>query len=229
MPIAFLLGTLTLMGILWFKSRKAALGRHDFAQALRAFAAVFGSFATTGLAIGGRWGLAAVALLATLAFLRSLFNAWRGALPFGQKSKRTKTETAYLRMQLDHDSGEMDGQVKAGTFRGVVLSVMQVSQLITLRDEINAADFESLPLIDAYLDHRSSDWRGEFNFQDAETDIPMDEAQALEILGLSAGASAIEIKRAHRELISKVHPDRGGSGHLAAQVNAAKELLLQRR
>ncbi len=56
----------------------------------------------------------------------------------------------------------------------------------------------------------------------------MDEAQALSILGLEAGASESDIIAAHRRLMQKLHPDRGGNDYLASQLNAAKALLLQK-
>lgn len=50
------------------------------------------------------------------------------------------------------------------------------------------------------------------------------EARAL--LGLPVDADAQAIRAAHRRLIASVHPDRGGTEALAAQINAARDLLL---
>lgn len=54
----------------------------------------------------------------------------------------------------------------------------------------------------------------------------MNQAQALSTLGLQAGASKEEIISAHRKLMQKFHPDRGGNDFLASQINDAKDTLL---
>jgi small-conductance mechanosensitive channel len=54
----------------------------------------------------------------------------------------------------------------------------------------------------------------------------MTKKDALDILGLKPGATREEILSAHKRMIQKVHPDRGGSDTLAAQINKAKDVLL---
>lgn len=54
----------------------------------------------------------------------------------------------------------------------------------------------------------------------------MSRERALEILDLSGDPGAEEIRAAHRRLIQRLHPDRGGSKYLAQQLNEAKQRLL---
>jgi curved DNA-binding protein CbpA len=54
----------------------------------------------------------------------------------------------------------------------------------------------------------------------------MTRAEALSVLGLEEGASAEDVRRAHRRLIVLVHPDRGGTPYLAARLNQARDVLL---
>ena len=56
-----------------------------------------------------------------------------------------------------------------------------------------------------------------------------DIAQARALLGLSPDADPDAIRAAHRRLIASVHPDKGGTEALAAQINAARDLLLADR
>ncbi|MDT9599339.1 J domain-containing protein [Sphingosinicella rhizophila] len=54
--------------------------------------------------------------------------------------------------------------------------------------------------------------------------MPVDDARRL--LGVGPNASLAEIRDAHRRLITKVHPDAGGSAELANRVNAARDTLV---
>ncbi|MCI4590870.1 J domain-containing protein [Sphingobium sp. BYY-5] len=51
-------------------------------------------------------------------------------------------------------------------------------------------------------------------------------ARARALLGVAPDADAKAIRAAHRRLIASVHPDKGGTEALAAQINAARDLLL---
>ncbi len=54
----------------------------------------------------------------------------------------------------------------------------------------------------------------------------MSEEEAMDVLGLKADYTEDDVKQAHRKMMQKNHPDRGGSDYLAAQINTAKDVLL---
>ena len=57
--------------------------------------------------------------------------------------------------------------------------------------------------------------------------VSADEAQARAVLGVARNATAADIAEAHRRLIARVHPDRGGSNDQVHEANAARDLLLR--
>ncbi len=145
--------------------------------------------------------------------------------------KQSTVESRFIRMTLDHDSGEMDGEVLDGQFAGRRLSDLTLDDLIALHDECRADD-ESTKLLGAYLDRiYGDDWHSRASGEDASSSANtatgmMSEDEAHEILGLRSGATREEIIEAHRRLMQKLHPDRGGSTYLAAKINRAKDILL---
>ncbi len=56
----------------------------------------------------------------------------------------------------------------------------------------------------------------------------MTREQALAILELTGNPTEDEVKAAHHRLMKKIHPDQGGSGYFATQLNQAKDLLLNK-
>ena len=155
--------------------------------------------------------------------------------PSAQRSSGTvsRVRSALIEMELDHDTGAMDGTVLAGNWAGRRLGTLDDAALQDLLAECRRSDPDGARLLEAYLDRRSPGWR-----EHAEPDEhprprhpaadTMTEEEAYDVLGLSPGASPDEIRRAHRNLMKKLHPDQGGSTYLAARVNQAKEILLGR-
>ena len=175
------------------------------------------------------WSVKAVARADPKGLVRRLAS-------FGQRANKTagqvsQVRSAFLEMELDHDTGAMNGRLLAGRLAGASLDALDLPTLVALLGEI---DEESRSLLAAYLDRRSPRWR-----EDAQSGAAagesgaarsgkMTEEEAYQILGLEPGASAEEIGRAHRVLMKKLHPDQGGSTYLATRVNQAKDVLLRR-
>lgn len=89
-----------------------------------------------------------------------------------------------------------------------------------------------LPVLVNYAPHLAQLWV-RFNArkqkpQNAHASGKMSVEEAYQILGLSADASKEAIIAAHRRLMQKNHPDRGGSDYLATKINLAKKTLLDR-
>lgn len=161
---------------------------------------------------------------------------WRRSRPIqpssGYSGGRTSTvSSTHLEMELDHDTGEMDGMVLSGPHEGSRLSLLSEDDLLAFYIEI-IADAESAALLESFLDRYHPGWQERvdpenFDRQSHATGSEkMTRQEAYQILGLEPGATKEEIHQAYRRLIKGVHPDGGGSAFLTAKINAAKDLLL---
>lgn len=194
-----------------------------------------GFFALTlALALSGRvhWLTAALAALPLLA--RTLVTTAARAWPLlrlwsqaGGPRVAPRFRTPTLEVRIDLATGAIDGTVTAGRFAGQALSALTRQQLEQLRAELDPADRKSLLLLNAYLARRFGS-AGNSGPQPPTTERP-DTDEALRILGLAPGASREDILQAHKRLMQKLHPDRGGNDYLAAKVNAARDELLGSR
>lgn len=146
-------------------------------------------------------------------------------------AKRSSVRTAALEMELDHDSGALEGIVLAGRHESKVLGRMGLDELLELYADL-AADFESRQLLETYLDGRFPVWRddakadGRHGKGVAPGSGPMTKEEAYKVLGLETGATAADVRQAHRRLMQRLHPDLGGTSFLAARINEAKDVLL---
>ena len=130
-------------------------------------------------------------------------------------------------MELNHASGTVDGDVLSGRHRGRRLGDLSIEQVVEHLSDCRRDDTEAVALLEAYLDRREPAWREATEAPKARAGSGMTREEALATLGLPGGATRDEIKAAHHRLMKKLHPDQGGSNHLAAQVNQAKDLLLR--
>lgn len=169
-------------------------------------------------------------LAGAAALLRRAYAKLATARKPGQKSR---VYSDALMMELDLDSGEMNGLVLKGAMNGSELNQLDEAELLTLYDDLEDWP-ESRQLFETYLDRRVADWRDRVD-PDAGAGLgtppgsgAMTEQEAYEILGLAPGAGEADIRKAHRRLMKRMHPDAGGSAALAARLNEAKDLLLRR-
>ena len=101
----------------------------------------------------------AVGLFHTFNTIRSFTNRMKaGASPGPTPGQTSEVETEFFRMDLDHDTGEMDGAVLQGTYEGRALRELGLSDLLALLDECRA-DRQSAALLEAYLDRVHEEWR----------------------------------------------------------------------
>jgi hypothetical protein len=231
---AFLLGVVILLLLLW---AGIAFSKSDPKQVARLLRAIGGGAAMllaafllfrSEIAVAIPVGAFGLGLLGWTSFWSAPFWA-RTQRSAGQVSR---VRTAFLEVELDHDTGRMGGRVLAGSYQDASLDALDQATVIKLFSEI---DDDSRDLLAAYLDRREPGWR-----ENAQHDAgagagakpggvgKMTEQEAYQILGIQPGASKEEISRAHRSLMKKLHPDQGGTTYLAARINEAKDVLLRR-
>jgi hypothetical protein len=139
-------------------------------------------------------------------------------------------------MTLNHESGELDGELLDTVSKGRYLSEFGMSDLVALYVLAQSQYPDSTEVLAAYLDRNyGDDWREAANTKGDTTDGQesnatkggkMTKSEAYEVLGLDHNASQKEIIDTHRKLMLKLHPDRGGSNYLAAKINQAKDTLI---
>jgi DnaJ domain len=229
-----LLGVVALLLLLWAASAFVKADPKQVGRVLRWIGGVAALLLAGFLLFRGQIGVAIPLGVFGLGLL-----GWTSFWPasFGTRTQRSAGQTshvrtAFLEMELDHDTGRMHGRVLAGGYQGASLDALDRATLMKLLGEI---DDDSRDLLAAYLDRREPDWR-EHVQRDAGAGAgarpagggKMTEEEAYQILGLQLGASREQISRAHRSLIKKLHPDQGGTTYLAARINEAKDVLLRR-
>ena len=229
----FILGLAVLVVLLlvmrWFvTANPGQMARH-----LRMFGAFLAALAA--MVLLARGALAYALPLGMLSFWlmsNRQLAGWGGSSGARREGRTSKVVTDHLEMELDLDSGAMRGRVLKGFFAGRDIESLAPVEMALLWQDCRFSDPQSAQLIEAYLDRIHPSWREDMARAESESGLgpegEMTVEQAYEILGLKPGASADDIRSAHRDLMMKLHPDRGGSTYLAAKINEAKDVLLSR-
>lgn len=142
-------------------------------------------------------------------------NRTGGVAPF-------KTEHLDVKVAIQH--GAISGTIIKGPHIGESIESLKDDELAELEAYYKDRDVKSYYLIK--FARRAPSGKAQ-NQQQAPTFGDPSREEALQILGLSGSPTKEEIINAHRRLINRLHPDRGGSDFLAARVNQARDTLLK--
>ncbi|MFT5273704.1 MAG: hypothetical protein ACI9J2_000220 [Saprospiraceae bacterium] len=176
------------------------------------------------LVITGKIPVLFALISAVIPFYRKIMT-FKGLFQlFGRSLGPTKLTTQWLIVQYDFSNKGLDATVIQGEFEGKKLSQLNIEQLALLLEACKQ-DFQSRTAIHAFMAMRNSHEAPKSNTLNESG--ALSKQQAYEILGIESNANEEDIKSAHKRLMQKLHPDRGGSNYLAAQINAAKDTLLK--
>ena len=118
---------------------------------------------------------------------------WGGSLPWGMSGSAQKSPgqssrivTDHLEVELDHDSGRIQGRVLKGFFAGRDLESLAPVEMAHLWQDCRFADPQSAQILETYLDHAHPSWREDMARSDGERTAggTMAREKALDILGL---------------------------------------------
>lgn len=227
--------------IAWYLWEQARSLRHKPPEERRAGMLKFGFAAffliTMALVVTGRAHWLAAAFAALLPLGKGLIGVTLRSLPLLRVWQRhsnsqfgPRIKTAFLEVKINLRNGHIDGKILQGEHVDQSLSQLDQAQLEQLLETLRGADREGAMLLQAYLARRFGA-SARYSRQQQQHQSPpsgaMSRNEALQILGLEADADEQAIIKAHKRLIQKLHPDRGGNDYLAAKINAAKDCLLK--
>lgn len=184
------------------------------------------------LAYSGKMHWLGAGIAALVPVVRSLLVWGTRAGPllrlFGRfKATPSQFRTQFLVVTINFASGSIEGEIISGDYAGKKLSELSQEELKQLSQQYKTSDKESYVLLQAYLIRSGSSNDNSYQQYQPNNISEISKDEAYEILGLANTASKDEIVKAHKRLMQRLHPDRGGSDYLAAKINAAKDLLIK--
>ncbi len=130
--------------------------------------------------------------------------------------------TEHLDAQVHIQTGTVTGSITKGQYEGRSIESLSPDELKTLENNYKDTDKKSYYII-RYSQRKPNNHEGAQPQAPAFANPGRDEA--LQILGLSGEPTHDEITQAHRKLINRVHPDKGGNDFLASRINQARDVL----
>ncbi len=228
----FLFGILALAATLLAARQFTVANPTALARKLRIAAGVAAACGALAFTLRGATGYAVPLVMLALWLFSANSRQWPNIPGWGRPSQgqSSRVSTEYLEVELDHATGAVTGRVVKGVFNGRRIENLKPAELALLWQDCRFNEPQSAQIIEVYLDGRHATWREDMARGEAEMsrgpDGRMTRAEAADILGVRADSTEDEIRRAHRDLMLKLHPDRGGSNYLAAKINEAKDVLL---
>ena len=198
------------------KKRYISLGIGGFAGLLIVLA-ITGRVHWIGAAIGALLPIARALGPSLLRYLPGLISKQSGAA-----GNPSQVSTDSLTMTLDQSRSALDGAIHKGPFSGQRLSELSEEELKTYRHWCEQNDSDAVTLLDNYHQFRFAQQGSRARNSQG---LSLEDARA--ILGLKPPYERDAVIKAHRQLMQKLHPDRGGNDFLAGQLNAAKDCLLE--
>jgi len=184
------------------------------------------------LVLTGRMHWLGAGIAALVPLLRSVVLWGFRAAPLVRLLGRFKSTPSQFRTQslvvtINFASGQISGEIITGDLAGKQLSELSTDEIKTLSQQLKETDKESYVLLQAYLLRSGSSEEQTANNFKSESYNEISKAEAYDVLGIPASSSQQEVIKAHKRLMQRLHPDRGGSDYLAAKINAAKDLLIK--
>lgn len=102
-----------------------------------------------------------------------------------------------------------------------------VAAVLPLLYKLFSVALRAFPMMQFLNKARKEHKQGESQNNNHQNNEKMTLEQAKEIFGFKTVDSIEKVTKRHRELMQKMHPDRGGSDYLAAQINQAKDILIE--
>jgi len=230
MMIRLILALALLILLFWYYKRWRALPPEVRNQTLLKYMIIIAFIVCIAAVVTGRlhWLGAVVAGIAAL--IKFGLHTMLRAAPFLNILRKSPFfsnptfKTPFLEASIDLKTGQIVGSVLQGPHEGKPLAHLSSEDLQELESHYLERDRASLYLIRVIRQRTGHQYQQKQQYQSTH-DPSINEA--LQILGLDKNPNRQNIIKAHRSLIQKLHPDRGGNDYLASRINLAKEILLK--